>query len=135
VIRAAIDGASPVTPAPGMVPGANQEDDEMIHMNALADRIDQFAGKHPREEAFRILGREFPGLTVRQFRAAAELSIARARARSEEYRAAADALEQVHELCQGLFADGRAKTIGEAIDILAAEGDETAKALKAQLAA
>ena len=32
VIRATIDGASPVTPAPGMVPGANEEDDEMIKM-------------------------------------------------------------------------------------------------------
>jgi hypothetical protein len=49
--------------------------------------------------------------------------------------AEADALKQVGELCRPVFEDGRAKTIGEAIDILAAEGDETAKALKAQLAA
>jgi hypothetical protein len=39
----------------------------MVDMNKLADRIDQLAGKRPTrsaEEVLRILGREFPSLTV-----------------------------------------------------------------------
>jgi hypothetical protein len=134
VIRATIDGASPVTPAPGMVPGANQEDDEMINMNALADRIDQLVGHGP-GELFRIISGEFPGVAVGQFVTAARFAAERALAEADREMAEADALKQVGELCRPVLEDGRAKTVGEAIDILAAEGDETAKALKAQLAA
>jgi hypothetical protein len=104
----------------------------MINMNALADRIDELVDHGP-DEAFRIISGEFPGVTVRQFQTAAGFAADRARAEGDRQMAEADALEQLHELCRPVFEDGRAKTVGEAIEILAAEGDETAKALKAQL--
>jgi hypothetical protein len=48
--------------------------------------------------------------------------------------AESEALERVAELCQPVFDDGRAKTIGEAINLLAAEGNEITRELKAQFA-
>jgi hypothetical protein len=64
--------ARTVTPAPGMEPGANQEGDEMINMNALADRIHQVAGHGP-DELFRIISGEFPGVTVGAIRDRGEI--------------------------------------------------------------
>jgi len=53
---------------------------------------------------------------------------------AEEHQRQAASLANLMQLCEPVFQDGRAKTIGEAIAILAAEGNPKAKAIQLQFA-
>jgi hypothetical protein len=103
-----------------------------MDLNKVVDRLAELADKNVSpEEAFRQLGQEFPLLTVGEFKTVGAFLCARTKALARGYEAEAAAMEKLHDLVKPVFDDGRAETIGQAIDILAGEGNETAKAIRA----